>query len=206
MVRGLRTFVLAWLLSLAACAAMAAFSFGHIDIPTATYFWKYGRFLHPLNRPLGASVILILESAVILALALARLVRGHISRFSQTLTIACVASICAYGVNSLVLKPFFGIPSPTAVMHGARHALHLLKGSPMSSFPSGHMVLAGAFAGTFMRLSRRSRWPLSTLLALAAGLLVVGAWHFPSDVLAGAFLGISAGLLAGEVWSVHWGE
>ena len=65
------------------------------------------------------------------------------------------------------------------------------------------MVLAGAFAGVFMRLYRTSFLPLSTLLLIAAVLLVVGDWHFVSDVIAGTFVGVSAGLLAVEVWLAH---
>jgi hypothetical protein len=65
------------------------------------------------------------------------------------------------------------------------------------------MVLAGAFAGVFMRLYRTSVRLLSGLLLLAAALLVVGDWHFISDVIAGTFLGVSAGILAGELWVVH---
>jgi membrane-associated phospholipid phosphatase len=41
------------------------------------------------------------------------------------------------------------------------------------------------------------------LLLVAAVLLIVGDFHFVSDVIAGAFAGISAGLLAGEVWLAH---
>ncbi len=205
-VRRLPALLPSWLLSFAACAGVAAFSFGHIDVPMARYFWRIGRFLHPLNKPFGASGILILESAVMLSLVLARLVRGHISRFAQVLIIACLASICAYGINSLVLKPFFGIPNPTAVLHGAPHALNLWKGSAMSSFPSGHMMLSGAFAGVFMRLYRASIRPLAALLLIAAVLLVVGDWHFLSDVVAGSFLGLSAGALAGEAWSARLGR
>jgi uncharacterized membrane protein len=65
------------------------------------------------------------------------------------------------------------------------------------------MILAGAFAGVFMRLYRTSILPLSALLLIAAVLLIAGDWHFVSDVIAGTFLGVSAGLLAGEVWLVH---
>lgn len=201
--RRIPALIRAWLVSLAACAAVAAFSFGHVDVPVAEHFWKFSRFLDPLNKAFGASVILTLESAVILFLVPARLLRGHISRFAEVLTVACLASICAYGINSLVLKPFFGIPDPARVLHGARHALHLWKGSRMSSFPSGHMVLSGAFAGVFMRQYRASIRPLAALLLLAAVLLVIGDWHFLSDVVAGAFLGLSAGALAGEALSAH---
>jgi len=57
--------------------------------------------------------------------------------------------------------------------------------------------------GVFMRIYRASVGPLSGLLLLAAALLVVGEWHFVSDVITGAFIGVSAGMLAGEGWAVH---
>jgi membrane-associated phospholipid phosphatase len=196
-------FVQIWLLSFVVCAAAVALSFARIDVPIALHFWRVGLFLSPLNAAFGAAVILSLESAVALGLILARVVRGHISRFAEALAIACLASICTYGVNSEVLKPFFGVPTPAEVMEGARHTFNFLMGSGNSSFPSGHMMLAGAFAGVFMRLRRASVWPLSALLVVAAGLLVVGEWHFLSDVIAGTFVGVSAGILAGEAWTVH---
>ena len=65
------------------------------------------------------------------------------------------------------------------------------------------MVLASAFAGVFMRLYRTSILPFSALLLIAAVLLIAGDWHFVSDVIAGTFLGVSAGLLAGEVFLAH---
>ena len=156
-----------------------------------------------LNAAFGARVILTMEAAVVLSLVVARLTRGHISRFAETLAIACLASICAYGINDELLKPFFGVPSPVETIHGARHGFNLMMGLAYSSFPSGHMVLAGAFAGVFMRLYRVSIRPLAALLLLAATLLVMGEWHFVSDVIAGAFIGVSAGMLAGEGWLAH---
>jgi membrane-associated phospholipid phosphatase len=192
-----------WLLSLLACAALVLLSFMRMDVPIALYFWRIGRFLTPLNKAFGTAVILSLESVVVLALLLGRLVRGHISLFGEVLAIACLTSICAYALNDDALKVFFGVPSPAAVMHGVRHTFNFLKGSGNSGFPSGHMVLAGAFAGVFMRFYSASIWPLSALLVLAAGLLIVGDWHFLSDVVAGTGLGVSAGILAGQGWAVH---
>jgi len=174
-----------------------------MDLPIALDFWEPGRFLSPLGAAFGATIILSAEAAVILAVGLARLVRGHVPGFAKSLTVACLTSICAYSINDYVLKAFFGVPTPADVMHGARHSLNFWMGSARSSFPSGHMVLAGAFAGTLMRLYRASIWPLSAMLLLAAGLLVVGDWHFLSDVIAGAFLSVSAGLLAGQGWAVY---
>jgi membrane-associated phospholipid phosphatase len=192
-----------WSVSLVVCAAAAVISFRHFDVPMALHFWTAGRFLRPLNDPFGASIVLTLEAAVAVGLILARVVRGHISRFGEAVAIACLASICTYGINSEVLKPFFGVPNTMQVMEGARHSFNFLMGSESSSFPSGHMILASAFAGVLMRLYRISVWPLCVLLVIAAVLLVVGDWHFLSDVIAGAFAGLSAGILAGEAWSVH---
>jgi membrane-associated phospholipid phosphatase len=192
-----------WLLCFAACAAAAAFSFAELDVPVAHRVWLLGPDLTPLNTSFGATVILSLESVVVLGLMVARLVRGHISRFAETLALACLASICAYGINDEVLKRLFGVPAPFEVVDGARHTFNFAAGLAVSSFPSGHMMLAGAFAGVFMRFYRVSIRPLAALLLIAAALLVIGDWHFISDVIMGTFLGVSAGILAGEGWTVH---
>jgi len=189
--------------SLAACAAIVAFLFLRIDVPAALYFWNGGHLRSPLNMAFGSTVILSAESAVILFTVLARLVRGHISVFGETLAIACLVSMCAYVVNDHVLKVFFGVPNPADVVHGAGHGFKFWMGSENSSFPSGHMVLAGAFAGFFVRFYKASIRPFSALLLIAAGLLLVGDWHFLSDIIAGAFLGTSAGILAGKGWAAH---
>ena len=201
--RRLQVLVQTWLLLFVVCATLTALSFARLDLPITLHFWTPGRSLSSLNSPFGASVILTLESAVALGLIVTRLVRGHISRIAEVLALACLASICTYGINTEVLKPFFGVPNPGDVVEGARHSFNFLKGAENSSFPSGHMVLASAFAGVFMSLYRRSVWPMSALLLLGAGLLIVGGWHFLSDVIAGAFLGVSTGILAGEVWAAH---
>jgi membrane-associated phospholipid phosphatase len=192
-----------WILSLVACAAVVAFSFERMDVTIALHFWNASRFLSPLSQGFGAAVLLSVESTVILVIVLTRLARGHISAFAETLAIACLTSICAYGINDHVLKVFFGVPNPRDVMHGAKHSFNLWIGSANSSFPSGHMVLAAAFSGVFMRLNKASVWPLCALLLLAAALLLVGDWHFLSDLIAGSFLGLSAGILAGEGWAAH---
>ncbi|MGH8301929.1 MAG: hypothetical protein ACRET5_10735, partial [Steroidobacteraceae bacterium] len=117
-----------WLLSLLGCAGLAALCFAELDLPVAHLVWSLRHHLSSLNAAFGTTLILTVESAVVLSLIVARLMRGHISRFAETLAIACLASICAYGINDQVLKPFFGVQSPVDVVHGARHAVHLMKG------------------------------------------------------------------------------
>jgi len=199
---------LSWLLSLAVCTLAVAVSFVYVDVPVARKFYGILGATNELATGFGSAILLSIEATVVLALVIVRITRGRLSPFREATVLACLTSICAYAINDSALKFFFGVPDPGAVLEGARHAFHLLGGHSKGSFPSGHMVLAGAFAGVFMRLYRASILPLAALLLIAAGLLIVGDWHFVSDVIAGTFLGVSAGILAGELWRVHskWGD
>jgi membrane-associated phospholipid phosphatase len=193
----------AWLLSLLICTVAMAVSFVFFDVPIA--YRVYGLFTSAESLATGfaSAVLLSVETAVALALVIIRITRGHLSPFREATVLACLTSICAYAINDGMLKFFFGVPNPAAVLHGTQHSFSLLSGTSNSSFPSGHMVLAAAFAGVFMRLYRTSIIPFSLLLLIAAVLLIVGEWHFLSDVIAGTFVGVSAGLLASEVWLAH---
>jgi len=194
---------LTWLLSLLVCTLAVALAFVYLDVPIAHRVYGLLGSTESLGKGFASAVLLAIEGSAALALVCTRITRGHLSRFGEATALACLTSICAYAINDSTLKFFFGVPNPSAVLHGTRHAFELLAGSSSSSFPSGHMVLAGAFAGVFMRLYRSSILPLSLLLLTAAVLLIVGDWHFVSDVIAGSVLGVSAGLLAGEVWLAH---
>ncbi len=192
-----------WLLWLFICTVAAGVAFAYLDVPIAHLVYGVFGSTEKLGKGLASAVLLSGEAAVALTLIVIRITRGRLSAFGEAAALACLTSICAYAMDDGALKLFFGVPNPEAVFHGAQHAFHLLGGSAGSSFPSGHMVLSGAFAGVFMRLYRRSTLPLAALQFLGAVLLVVGDWHFVSDVITGTFVGISAGLLAGEVWAAH---
>ncbi len=192
------------LLSLLICAVVVAVAFVYFDVPIARRVYGiFGGTESPATR-FSSAVLLGIEAIVALALIIIRITHGHhLSPFGEATALACLTSICAYAINDSTLKLFFGVPNPAAVLHGTQHAFKLLNGSSNSSFPSGHMVLAGSFAGVFMRLYRTSILSFSALLLIVAVLLIAGDWHFVSDVLAGTFVGVSAGLLAGEVWLAH---
>ncbi len=191
------------LLSLLVCMLATALAFAYLDVPIARRVNGILGAAEDLASGLGSAVLLGAEAAIALVLVIIRITRGHLSPLRAATVLACLTSICAYAINDSTLKFLFGVPNPGAVLQGAQHAFHLLNGTSSSSFPSGHMVLAGAFAGVFMRLYRNSILPFSALLLIAATLLILGDWHFLSDVIAGTFIGVSAGFLAGEVWVTH---
>jgi membrane-associated phospholipid phosphatase len=192
-----------WLLALLICTFLTAVAFLYFDVPIAHHVYGIFGSAKSLGTGFSSAVLLGAEAAVALGLVIIRITRGYLSPFREATALACLTSISAYAINDSVLKLLFGVPNPATVMHGAQHVFNLLRGSSNCSFPSGHMVLAGAFSGVFMRLYRNSVLPLAALLLIAAVLLIVGDWHFVSDVIVGTFVGVSVGLLAGEVWLVH---
>ena len=194
---------LKWILALLICSIAVALAFIYLDVPIARRVNGLFGLTASLGKGLASGILLGIEAAVVLALVAIRIVRGRLSSTGEATGLACLTSIAAYAVSDSTLKLLFGVPNPTAVLQGARHAFHLLGGNSGNGFPSGHMVLAGAFAGVFIRLHRGSIVLFTALLLIAAALLIVGDWHFVSDVIAGTFLGVSAGLLAGELWLAH---
>jgi membrane-associated phospholipid phosphatase len=175
-----------------------------IDIPVATHFLSNIDRFAVVGHGLGSSILVAGEMTLITGLAVARIIQGHLSQKSKALFIACCASLSAFAANDYVLKILFGRPNPFDHFVGAQAELfHYFKGDQHSSFPSGHMVIATAFAVTLIRLYPKT-WPLFfVLLSIANVALVVGDWHFVSDTIAGFFVGGTAGFIAGELWLRH---
>jgi membrane-associated phospholipid phosphatase len=121
---------------------------------------------------------------------------------------AMVLTALIAGIVVSLLKQYFGLPRPPAVL--ASDLIHVIGPAYKSrSFPSGHTAAAFAFAGV-MSLYIRSFWVLALTLGLAIGVgisrMAVGV-HWPLDVAVGAGLGwlcaVGGRYLAGR-WC--WGE
>lgn len=194
-----------WLMALVICLIAITLSFLYVDVPVTLYFAKSSAATSPLltqaSKDLGSTIILSSEALILLAVvSIYLLSEQRLPLLAVAVGLSCLASICAFGFDTDVLKPFFGVPNPGQFLDGMPHTFHFWGGSAHSGFPSGHMMLAAPIAGVFMRFYRKSIGPLSALLMLGCALLVIGGWHFLSDVIAGTFLGLSVGLLAAELW------
>ena len=93
---------------------------------------------------------------------------------------------------SFLLKPLIGRVRPCVVKDG----VSLLIGIPRdASFPSGHTAAACAAACVF-RIRRNRLWVFLAPLALMIGFSRLYLYvHYPTDVLAGAFIGCAIAFL-----------
>lgn len=106
-----------------------------------------------------------------------------------TLLAALFAVACADGAGHL-LKLLFARPRPCHALGGLRS---LVGCGDSFSFPSNHAANGFAVAAVLAHRARPWRWALFALAAaIAYARLHVGA-HYPSDVLAGAALGLGIG-------------
>jgi len=166
-----------------------------VDAPIAALFG--GRFHFAIVETLLGGIVLVAAQLLLVAgLFLAARTSGRLGEVSRTLMLACLASILAYGSNFL-LKIVFGRPVP--LTHGGGEMIfHFFQGNNHSSFPSGHMALLGAFASILWQSFVRARLVLLSLLCLAGVAIVAGNWHYVSDIIAGAVLGLTVGAAVGR--------
>jgi undecaprenyl-diphosphatase len=102
---------------------------------------------------------------------------------------ALVSAAVARGVVKTVILLFYARPRPFVVLSGV-HQLIAAKGEEYQSFPSGHALFFFAVAAAAYGYNRRLGWWLfagATVMGIAR---VAAGVHWPSDILAGAILGI----------------
>ena len=193
-----------WCLLLVATLIMVAICIRWLDLPVALAFRVNTNRVSGLGTALGSMVLVSGQMLTIATLAIVRMAKGNLPAFAKAIFVACCASLSSFVANDYVLKIIFGRLNPSDFFQGATTQIfHFFQGNQQSSFPSGHMVMATAFAMVMMRLQPRTRPILVILLCVGAVALIVGDWHFLGDVVAGTFVGGTAGFVAGELWTEH---
>lgn len=193
-----------WLLALAATVIGVVVGIRYLDQPIAQLFRKPAGGISFLGEIFAATNLIAAIASTVLVLALLRLVRGHISQAAKAVMLAGCTAIGAYTVNDVVLKHVLGRQAVSAYLSDPLgNGFHLLQGTADSSFPSGHAVLAAAALSVIAGFYPRFLTPIITVMTLIGALLLIGDWHFLSDVLAGIFVGATAGLLVTELWKNH---
>lgn len=104
----------------------------------------------------------------------------------------------ASGFANLIAKPLGGRGRPTRAESEELERRHVQM-PRSSSFPSGHTASAFAFATAAGNAQPLLSAPLRAIATLVGYSRVHTGVHYPGDVLAGAFIGVSAAELAGQL-------
>jgi undecaprenyl-diphosphatase len=159
---------------------------------------------------LGLSGYIFALSALVAVAAILARGRGAGARADATLGLLAgratfvFATALASGLFSQVIKHLFGRARPQLMsLVGPFHFDTFALSARYGSFPSGHTVTAFAVAAALGFFAPRWRWPLIALACLVAVSRVGVGAHYPSDVLAGAALGIGTTLLLRRMFGLR---
>ena len=190
-----------WLIAFVCTVVVVAASYAFVDRPVAFYahahLTQYGIF-DALTR---ISEYLAIASVIVFVVAgLRSLVTAQWARWQGTLLLCAISLTAAESVKD-ELKFAFGRTwpetwvnnNPSLIGNGTFGFNFFHGGAGYASFPSGHTTAVCAVMAVLWLAYPRLR-PLWALTVLAVVVGLIGAdYHFVSDIIAGGFLGASAG-------------
>jgi membrane-associated phospholipid phosphatase len=199
-----------WALGFLGTVAAVVISYHWLDRPIALFVNSRLEFSYSFGRlTLIPEVMTALLVAAFIALAFYALSGQKLSRL-QTVLLLCGTNLAVAVAIKDMLKYAFGRPWPETWLHynesflssGAYGFRPFHGGIAFQSFPSGHSTMACTVMTVFWICYPRFR-PLYALCMVAVAVGLVGAnFHFLSDVIAGSYLGISAGWLGVAIWEM----
>jgi membrane-associated phospholipid phosphatase len=188
-----------WLCAFAAISAVCVFCILFVDRPVAG--WAAGHFGFPRPAVLNYPWLTLLAMLAILAVA-ARAVQGQgLSQVAQSLVLSGFALAWGVCTTEFLLKPLFGRQPPEGWLIHGTYTFSWFLPTDNSSFPSGHAVQMAAVATVFWRTFPGWRWLCLGLPLPFSAAFVLGNWHYVSDVIAGLFIGVTAGLIVQALWN-----
>src|SRR5262245_189965 len=199
-----------WMLAALGTAAAVIFSILWVDRPIASFAHDHFRYLvrGPVAELSYFPNPLFLLALILSVILMLRMILGRPLSWHQSNIFVCSLGVIFTEIVKSILKFIFGRTwpetwvgnNPSFIRDGV-YGFHFMHGGvAYQSFPSGHM--AGActvIAVVWLRYPQLR--PLCAIAGLLVGTGLVGAnYHFLSDVIAGAFIGVSIGWIATATW------
>jgi membrane-associated phospholipid phosphatase len=189
--------VRAWLLVLAVCVVALPLCVVYWDRSIAEFFNNHFRYTGAwawLNRALLPFPLVVVAAMFFLFGAAGwRLTGREIQRSMETPLLCSWAAMWGLAAER-IFKGIFGRPGPVLYFYMHRYEFEWVHANlRWDSFPSGTAILAMALAAVvWMRHPRLRVLAVALTVPLLCGVIVAN-WHWLSDVIAGAFLGVTIG-------------
>jgi membrane-associated phospholipid phosphatase len=188
------------LISLSAGVLLILAALNFVDDPVARFVHTLPWSLTLRSPALGLPVLVTLSGITVLA-GIIRIANGHrLPKLMEILIIASFSLTWSVCINEFVLKTLFGRKTPDEFLQSGLDVFHWLQGTPTTSFPSGHAVQIVSVGIMFLLAYPRQRPVWLALMSLGLAALILGNWHFVSDVIAGAAFGAISGIATMALW------
>jgi len=123
--------------------------------------------------------------------------RGDTGRFGDLLRLVGTALPLAFAVKTLLKELFGRVNTRAWLFDPSLHGFHWFHGGgDFYGFPSGHMAVITPLLLALIHYYPRWRRECLAILGVLAALLVLTDYHFVSDVIAGAWVGVLVDELA----------
>jgi membrane-associated phospholipid phosphatase len=199
----------AWSASLLAVVVLVVISVSWLDKPIAILVHNLVGERHisgGVVRSPGLSIPLI-NSCIFVLFGLAAIIGRKFSKLETIILLSTIGVLAAESIKNQ-LKFAFGrtwpdswAPKITSLVRDNVYGFNFFHGGQsFESFPSGHAAVTAAVISVFWMLYPRLRIAYVICISTADFGLVLLNLHFLGDVLAGTFVGISAGWFTVAVW------
>ncbi len=159
-------------------------------VGTATY-----RVMSVLTTLMGPSLWALLMVIGFCVVALSYFRKGRLKPWARDMFYACT-SILAATVICNVIKIILGRARPILLFQDNIYGFHFFASTDlMHSMPSGHATTAFLLATVLVKLYRRQAFILYAIATYFLITRVVLTYHYVSDVVLGAYLGVIVALI-----------
>lgn len=174
-----------------------------IDRPLARFMAQFHRGHAVFTNPTFELPVMTVVAVIWLCLGLGcRFLWKKRWRWLDAAMLAGCAVLAGQFLTHEAIKPIFGRIVPNVYLTTGQYGFEWFhRGVRFGSFPSGHSTEAAAMLSVAWVYYPRWRWLYGTAMIALALALVLGQWHYLSDILAGTVLGVligSATVLAGR--------
>jgi membrane-associated phospholipid phosphatase len=177
-------------------ALLVYFCIDHLDRTVSMLVLRYLYSNEPWSRytssiPDLLLMTVLLTTAAAYSLYRYRLSLGAVDRTTLTCKLLAFVAPVSFAAKS-ALKYVFGRTNTREwLLAPQEYGFHWFQGGGnYSGFPSGHMAVFTALTAVMWRLHPRYRGGYLAFLLLMAVAMIVTNYHFVSDVIAGAYLGL----------------